>query len=146
MLIAVPVGLIGIAYLPDRALPEGAAPPDRHRHRTAGRYPQHHLRHLGLVRVRAVDGAGRNVQPFLIGTLGRTCRCSALLFAGPPYGIGIFTAGPHPGDHDLPFIDRRSARRVQTVPPVLKEAAYGVGCTTTGKCSATSCVPYTRVG
>ena len=45
--------------LPDRALPAVAAPADRHRHRAAGRHSQHHLRHLGPVRFRAVPAAAR---------------------------------------------------------------------------------------
>ena len=53
MLIAVPVGLM-IAFFLTELCPPGAAPADRHRHRAAGRHPQHHLRHLGPVRVRAV--------------------------------------------------------------------------------------------
>ena len=39
--------------VPHRALPAMAAPADRHRDRTAGRHSEHHLRHLGPVRVRA---------------------------------------------------------------------------------------------
>ena len=43
--------------LPHRALPAVAAPADRHRDRAARRHSQHHLRHLGPVRVRAVPAA-----------------------------------------------------------------------------------------
>ena len=58
MLMAVPVG-IGTAIFLTEIVPAPAAPAHRHRHRAAGRHPQHHLRHLGPVRVRAgvpVDG------------------------------------------------------------------------------------------
>ena len=39
--------------LPHRALPAMAAPPDRHRRRTARRHSLDHLRHVGLLRARA---------------------------------------------------------------------------------------------
>src|SRR5262249_37708920 len=39
------------------------APADRHRYRTARRHSQYHLRHLGLVRVRAVSAATRAAVP-----------------------------------------------------------------------------------
>ena len=42
--------------LPDRALPAVAAPADRHRGRTARRHSLDHLRHVGLLRARAVPG------------------------------------------------------------------------------------------
>ncbi len=56
MVIAVPVGL-GIAIFLTELCPYSAAPPDRHRHRASGRHSQHHLRHLGPVRLRAVPAA-----------------------------------------------------------------------------------------
>ncbi len=52
------------------------------------------------------------------------------VFAGPPYGIGIFTAGIILGVMVLPFVSSISRDVFETVPPVLKEAAYGLGCTT----------------
>ncbi len=54
MAIAVPVG-IGIAIFLTELCPPDIAPADRHRHRAAGGNPEHHLRHLGPVRVRAVS-------------------------------------------------------------------------------------------
>ncbi len=53
MLIATPVG-IGHRNLLDRTLSALFAQPDRDRNRASGRHPQHHLRHLGLVRLRAL--------------------------------------------------------------------------------------------
>ena len=84
------------------------------------------------------------VQPFLIDTLGNVPVIGAL-FAGPPYGIGVFTAGLILAIMVLPFITAITRDVFLTVPPVLKEAAYGVGCTTwevVGKVV----LPYTRVG
>jgi phosphate transport system permease protein len=84
------------------------------------------------------------VQPFLIDTLGNVPFIGSL-FAGPPYGIGVFTAGLILAIMVLPFITAITRDVFLTVPPVLKEAAYGVGCTTwevVGKVV----LPYTRVG
>ena len=84
------------------------------------------------------------VQPFLIDTLGNVPFIGNL-FAGPPYGIGIFTAGLILAIMVLPYITAITRDVFLTVPPVLKEAAYGVGCTTwevVGKVV----LPYTRVG
>ena len=52
------------------------------------------------------------------------------LFAGPPYGIGLFTASLILSIMILPFISAVTRDVFETVPPMLKEAAYGVGCTT----------------
>ena len=43
----------------DRAMPNVAAPAYRHCGRAVSRYPEHHIRHLGTVRVRAVPAAHR---------------------------------------------------------------------------------------
>ena len=45
----------------------------------------------------------------------------------------------------LPFITAISVDVFKTVPPVLKEAAYGVGCTT-WEVVRNVVIPYTRVG
>ena len=51
-------------------------------------------------------------------------------FAGPPFGIGIFTAGLILAIMVLPFITAITRDVFQTVPAVLKESAYGLGATT----------------
>ncbi len=86
----------------------------------------------------------QTVQPFLIDTLGNVPLIGAL-FAGPPYGIGIFTAGLILAIMVLPFITAITRDVFLTVPPVLKEAAYGVGCTT-WEVVRKVVLPYTRVG
>ena len=53
-----------------------------------------------------------------------------VLFAGPPFGIGVFTAGLILSIMILPFISAVTRDVFQTVPSILKEAAYGLGCTT----------------
>jgi phosphate transport system permease protein len=52
------------------------------------------------------------------------------LFAGPPYGIGLFTAAFILSIMVLPFIAAVTRDVFETVPAMLKEAAYGLGCTT----------------
>jgi phosphate transport system permease protein len=86
----------------------------------------------------------QTVQPFLITLFGPVPGLSSL-FAGPPYGIGMLTAGLILAIMVLPFITSISRDVFTAVPPVLKEAAYGVGCTTW---EVVRCVvlPYTRVG
>jgi phosphate transport system permease protein len=84
------------------------------------------------------------LQPFLIATLGEVPGI-APLFAGPPYGIGMLTAGLILAIMVLPFITSISRDVFEAVPPVLKEAAYGVGCTT-WEVVRYVVLPYTRVG
>ncbi len=84
------------------------------------------------------------VQPFLIEVFSPFPGLSSL-FAGPPYGIGIFTAGLILAIMVLPFITAITRDVFLTVPPVLKEAAYGVGCTT-WEVVRKVVLPYTRVG
>ncbi|KEP70509.1 phosphate ABC transporter permease [Thioclava dalianensis] len=68
------------------------------------------------------------IQPALIATLGKLPVIGAL-FAGPPYGIGLFTAGLILAMMILPFIASLSRDIFGTVPPMLREAAYGMGMT-----------------
>ena len=86
----------------------------------------------------------QTVQPLLINTLGELPGIGNL-FAGPPYGIGILTAGLILAIMVLPFITSISRDVFEAVPPVLKEAAYGVGCTT-WEVARYVVLPYTRVG
>jgi phosphate transport system permease protein len=84
------------------------------------------------------------LQPFLINTLGNVPGIG-LLFAGPPYGIGMLTAGLILAIMVLPFITSISRDVFEAVPPVLKEAAYGLGCTT-WEVVRYVVLPYARVG
>jgi phosphate transport system permease protein len=84
------------------------------------------------------------VQPALIATFGKV-PVLRVLFAGHPYGIGMLTAGLILAIMVLPFITSVSRDVFEAVPPVLKEAAYGLGCTTTEVVSRVV-LPYTRVG
>jgi phosphate transport system permease protein len=69
------------------------------------------------------------VEPWLIDLYGNIPVLQDL-FAGPPYGIGTFTAALILAVMILPFISAVTRDVFETVPPMLKEAAYGVGCTT----------------
>jgi len=84
------------------------------------------------------------VQPFLISVFGEVPVLSTL-FAGPPYGIGILTAGLILAIMVLPFITSISRDVFTAVPTVLKEAAYGLGCTT-WEVVRYVVLPYARVG
>jgi phosphate transport system permease protein len=84
------------------------------------------------------------LQPFLIDTLGNVPGIGSL-FAGPPYGIGMLTAGLVLAIMVLPFITSISRDVFDAVPVVLKEAAYGLGCTT-WEVVRYVVLPYARVG
>jgi len=84
------------------------------------------------------------VQPFLIDTFANIPVLNQL-FAGPPYGIGMLTAGVILAIMVLPFITSITREVFETVPPVLKEAAYGMGCTR-WEVIRRVVIPYTRVG
>ena len=84
------------------------------------------------------------VQPALIGLFGNVPILSTL-FAGPPYGIGVLTAGLILAIMVLPFITSISRDVFDAVPPMLKESAYGLGCTT-WEVVRYVVLPYTRVG
>lgn len=86
----------------------------------------------------------RTLQPALINAFGPVPGLSTL-FAGPPYGIGTLTAGLILAIMVLPFITAVSRDVFEAVPPVLKEAAYGLGCTTY-EVVRHVVLPYTRVG
>ena len=84
------------------------------------------------------------LQPFLIDVFGNVPVLSTI-FEGPPYGIGVLTAGLILAIMVLPFITSISRDVFEAVPPVLKEAAYGLGCTT-WEVVRYVVLPYTRVG
>jgi phosphate transport system permease protein len=86
----------------------------------------------------------QTLQPFLINTLGNVPGIGKL-FAGPPYGIGILTAGLILAIMVLPFVTAISRDVFEAVPGVLKEAAYGIGCTT-WEVVRYVVLPYARVG
>ena len=68
------------------------------------------------------------VQPPLIDTVGELPGIG-VLFAGPPFGTGIFTAALILAIMIIPFIAATMRDVFNTVPPVFKESAYGLGAT-----------------
>ncbi|MGA2563726.1 MAG: phosphate ABC transporter permease subunit PstC [Steroidobacteraceae bacterium] len=68
------------------------------------------------------------VQPWLIDTLGDLAVIGRL-FRGPPYGIGLLTAGFVLAVMVLPFITSVTREVFLSTPRSLKEAAYGLGAT-----------------
>jgi phosphate transport system permease protein len=69
------------------------------------------------------------IQPPLIDWLGPIPVLGAL-FQGPPLGAGMLTAGLILALMILPFITAMFVEVLESVPPMLKESAYGVGATT----------------
>jgi phosphate transport system permease protein len=69
------------------------------------------------------------VQPALGSTLGQVPLVGAL-FDGPPFGVGLLTAGLILAIMILPFISAVMRDVFETVPNVLRESAYAIGCTT----------------
>lgn len=86
----------------------------------------------------------RTLQPFLISTFSGVPGLSTL-FGGPPYGIGVLTASLILAVMVLPFITAISRDVFATVPSVLKESAYGLGCTR-AEVIRRVVIPYSRVG
>lgn len=83
-------------------------------------------------------------QPFLKETLGQLPLIGAL-FQGPTMGIGIFTAGLILSVMIIPFIASVMRDVFEVVPAVLKESAYGLGCTR-WEVVRKVVLPYTKTG
>src|SRR5579862_3164790 len=86
----------------------------------------------------------RHVQPFLIEHLGPWPAIGSL-FRGPPFGIGVLTAGFVLAIMVLPFISSVMRDVFETVPDVLKESGYGLGATT-WEVIWNVVLPHSRVG
>ena len=84
------------------------------------------------------------VEPAIIEVTGPFPVLNTV-FAGPAYGTDVFTAGFILAIMVLPFITSISRDVFATVPAVLKESAYGLGCTTR-EVVGNVVIPYTRVG
>jgi phosphate transport system permease protein len=86
----------------------------------------------------------QHVEPWIIDA----CADIPILqdvFAGPPYGIGIFTASFILGIMILPFISAVARDVFDTVPGTLKESAYAMGCTTS-EVVWHVVLPFSRIG
>jgi phosphate transport system permease protein len=83
------------------------------------------------------------IQPALIDNLG-DLPALGVLFQGPPFGTGILTAALILAVMIIPFIAATMRDVFETVPPVFKESAYGLGCTT-WEVMRSIVIPYTRI-
>jgi phosphate transport system permease protein len=84
------------------------------------------------------------VQPPLHNTLGQL-PVIGRLFAGPMMGIGLMTAGVILAVMIIPFIASVMRDVFEIVPAVLKESAYGLGCTR-WEVVRKIVLPYTKTG
>ena len=84
------------------------------------------------------------VQPFLKVVFG-DIPIIGILFGGPPLGLGVLTAGFILAVMVLPFIAAVTRDVFLTVPSILRESAYGIGCTT-AEVVREIVLPYTRIG
>lgn len=84
------------------------------------------------------------VQPLLAGSLGQL-PVVGRLFSGAFNGIGILCAGLILAMMILPFIASVMRDVFEVVPPMLKESAYGLGCTT-WEVVRHVVLPYTKAG
>ena len=84
------------------------------------------------------------VQPSLIKALS-PIPFVGWMFAGPPFGIGIFTAGLILAIMVIPFIAAVMRDVFELVPPLLKESAYALG-SSTWEVVWKVVLPYTRSG
>mgnify|MGYP000995024899 CR=1 FL=1 len=82
------------------------------------------------------------VEPAIAAVLG-PIPLIGILFSGPPLGTGILTAGLILALMIVPFMSAMFVEIIESVPGVLKEAAYGVGSTTAEVFRHVS-VPYGR--
>jgi phosphate transport system permease protein len=85
-----------------------------------------------------------HIQPYMIDAF-EGVPVLGTIFAGPPSYLSLFNAALILAIMVLPFITAISIDVFKTVPPVLKEAAYGIGCTT-WEVVRKVVIPYTRVG
>ncbi|MDF3036916.1 MAG: phosphate transporter permease, partial [Paucimonas sp.] len=85
-----------------------------------------------------------HVQPVLKSTLGQLPLIGKL-FSGPMMGIGILTASLILAVMIIPFIASVMRDVFEVVPAVLKESAYGLGCTR-WEVVRSVVLPYTKVG
>ena len=87
---------------------------------------------------------GDYVQPVLQKIFGNIWIVGAL-FKGAPNGIGMLSAGIILSVMVIPFISSVMRDVFEIVPPVLKESAYAIGCTT-WEVVRNVVLPYTKVG
>ena len=88
---------------------------------------------------------GDYIQPLLHKDASAHLWILGPLFQGAPNGIGMLSAGIILSVMIIPFISSVMRDVFEIVPPVLKESAYGIGCTT-WEVVWNVVLPYTKVG
>ena len=84
------------------------------------------------------------IQPHII-SLFEGVPVLEQFFGGPPFGIGVFTAGLILSIMIIPFIAAVMRDVFELVPPLLKESAYGLG-SSTWEVVWKVVLPYTKSG
>ena len=84
------------------------------------------------------------IQPGLQSSIGQV-PVIGKLFAGAPLGIGLLAAGIILAIMIIPYIASVMRDVFEVTPPMLKESAYGVGCTT-WEVMWGVVLPYTKTG
>lgn len=87
---------------------------------------------------------GDNIEPWINDNLG-ALPVVGRVFQGPPMGIGILSSGIILSVMIIPFMAAVMREVFESVPPVLKESAYGLG-STTWEVVWKVVLPFTRVG
>lgn len=87
---------------------------------------------------------GQYIQPLLRATLGELPLVGAL-FSGPSLGIGLLCAGVILAVMIIPYIASVMRDVFEVTPAMLKESAYGLGCTT-WEVMWRVVLPYTKNG
>ncbi len=86
---------------------------------------------------------GQTVEPWMIDSFGELPVIGPL-FQGAPFGTGILTAALVLAVMIIPFIAATMRDVFLSVPPMLKESAYGLG-STSWEVMRSITLPYTRV-
>ena len=141
MLIAVPVG-IGIAIFLTEVCPGSLRRPISTAIELLAGVPSIIYGIVGLFFL--VPVMQTYILPFLMMTLGQV-PVIGLLFLPPAPGVGLLTASLVLAIMILPFITAIARDVFLTVPPMLRESAYGMGMTT-WEVARNILIPYTRRG
>ncbi len=139
LLLAVPVAF-GIAYFLTELAPENIRRPVGTAIELLAAVPSIIYGMWGFFVI--VPLMAQHIQPAIIDTVGEF-PIIGFLFAGPPFGTGIFTASLILAVMIIPFVAATMRDVFVTVPPVFKESAYGLGCTR-WEVMRNVVIPYTR--
>ncbi len=141
MLIAVPIG-IGIAIFLTEICPGSLRRPISTAIELLAGVPSIIYGIVGLFMI--VPLMQTYILPFLMATVGQVPVIGSL-FQAPAPGVGLLTASIVLAIMILPFITAISRDVFTTVPPMLRESAYGMGMST-WEVARNILIPYTRRG